>query len=128
MADNTEVFNRLVEAEKYFKKTKFSETVKKAQRAYYDGLTEEANGFLDELPTTFNMLEALMKELKGKSVYKTLKKIIEGTVENNWESLKGLCSLCTHIAIECERGNTEYAMLLDEVMSKISEIRYNVND
>ena len=128
MADNTEVFNRLVEAEKYFKKSKFAATVKEAQRAYYDGRIEGAENFLSELPTTFTMLEALMVELKGKSVYKTLKKIIDGKIENTWESLKGLCSLCTHIAIECERGNIEYAMLLDEVMSKINEIRYNVND
>ena len=72
------------------------------------------------------MLETLVDKLKKKSVYKTLQKIAEGTVQGPEEELKGWFSLGTHVMIEVERGNTEYGLLLGKVYEKIGELLFKV--
>ena len=74
---------------------------------------------METLPTDDQLLEKLNKHLKGKSVYKTIARTVQGKTKNVYEALKGLFSLGTHIAIECEKGNTEYKPLLDNLYEKI---------
>ena len=76
----------------------------------------------DTFPTQDVLMSKLVEKLKGKSVYKTLKSISEGKVDNTSTSLKGLFSLGTHIAIEVESGNKEYGMLLPLLHERIGKI------
>ena len=80
---------------------------------------------LDKLPSTGVLLERLVEKLKGKSVSKTLRKIQEGKTEDNLITAKGLSSLLTHIFIECEKGNTEYRILVPSIIEKLNEVVYN---
>jgi hypothetical protein len=71
------------------------------------------------------LLATLVESLKGKSVYKTLKALSEGKVEDSAVALKGLFSLGTHVAIEVEHGRKEYRTLLPFVVEKINHILEN---
>ena len=70
---------------------------------------------------TIYLLEKLSRELKGKPVYKTLNRIISGKVDD-FECLKGLFSLGTHVCIELEKGHIEYQSVLHIVYQKIYSI------
>jgi len=71
------------------------------------------------------LLKRLMKKLKNKSVYRTLKKIEEGKIQNGPQFLKGLGSLLAHVAIEVEQGHKEYSILYPVIYEKLGEILYN---
>ena len=82
---------------------------------------------LEGLPTRADLLASMMEKLKGKSAYKTLRKIQEGKVsEESFETLKGLSSLMTHVAISCEQGETRYKRLLPYIAEKIDELIYQL--
>ncbi len=68
------------------------------------------------------LLATLVESLKGKSVYKTLKALSEGKVEDDAVALKGLFSLGTHVAIEVEHGRKEYRTLLPSIVEKIEQL------
>ena len=72
--------------------------------------------------TQEQLMARLIIKLKDKSVYKTLKALSEGKVENTPTALKGLFSLGTHIAIELEQGNKEFGMLLPPLYNKIGKL------
>jgi hypothetical protein len=65
------------------------------------------------------LLNELFIKIEKKSVGTTIRKIVEGKTTSKWEALKGFSSLLTHIFVECEHGNTEYELLVENVMSKI---------
>jgi len=69
-----------------------------------------------------HLMKTLLEKLKGKSVYKTLKRTLEGRCESKLEHVKGLSSLCTHIIIECQHGRNEYRVLLHDVYEKIGQL------
>lgn len=123
---NIELLNKLVEAEKYFSNKKYQVIVKLARTLYERGQFDLCKVELDKLPTREQLLKNLVQKLVKKSVYKTLKKIQEGKVENDLVTLKGLLSLGTHIVIECEHGNSEYRILLHSLLEKASEIVYEL--
>jgi hypothetical protein len=60
--------------------------------------------------------------IKGKPVEKTLAAMYAGKPLSKWTELKGLSSLFTHIAIECEHGRAEYAELLTDLHTVIGEV------
>jgi len=111
-------------AEKYFIDSKYGDQVKEAMDNFYDGNIKKGIECLDDIPSNEELMDELVEKLKAKSVYKTLRKILSNAKMHKWEMLKGLYSLCTHIVIECEKGNTEYAILLDEVNNMIGKVRY----
>jgi len=123
--DNKELLNKLILFEKYYLGSKYEKKVKLAIMYYDMGKLNLCEKELASLPGQAELLEALVLKLKGKSVYRTLKQIQEGRVENNLVTLKGLSSLLTHIVIECEHGATEYKILIPLIVEKISEISYD---
>lgn len=122
----TELETRLSQAERYFSKSKYKSVVERASKFYCEGEYAKASSTLTTLPTSEKLLNDLIPILKGKSVFTTLKKTMEGRGNSDWTSMKGLTSLCTHCIIECERGNTEYLMLVDMLYEKIGKMLVSV--
>lgn len=114
-----EITNKLSEIERHFKNTRYGTLVKDAVALYYQGRYADLDEMLKKFPTKDEMLEELIEKLKGKSIYTTLKKIGKGTATSDWTKFKGLSSLLTHVAIEAERGNTEYKYLLVDIYERI---------
>ena len=122
---NKELCFKLLTAEKYFKGTKYSKIVARANRAWdYDGLVE-CEKELNKLPTEKDLMKALLEKLKGKSVYRTLKKIQENKQLTSFTELKGLSSLLTHVIIECEKS-PEYRLLVPSILSELNKVAYDV--
>ena len=112
------------EAEKYFSGSNPIE-VRNVKRAYAKGDLKKVLEGLKKLPTKEDLLRSLFERLKGKSVYKTLSKILkEEKVEIETE-LKGLFSLGTHIVIECEKGKTQYEVLLPYVYERLGAVLFS---
>jgi len=124
--DKEELLNRLFIAERYFKGTKYQPAVDLA-RYSYEFLHDNNNCIeaLNNLPTEKQLLAELILKLKGKSVYRTLRKIQEGKLENNLITLKGLSSLFTHTIIECEK-NPEFKLLIPTILNEINKVAFNV--
>jgi len=120
-----EILEKLLEAEKYFKDTEYQSIVELASSQYYMNL-HKCEETLRNLPTREQLLGDLVEKLKGKSVYKTLKKIQEGCPEKSYTTLKGLTSLLTHILIEAEQGGTKFKILIPLVLEKINEMSYGL--
>jgi len=116
--------DKVHEAEKYFSGS-YPIEVKNVKRAYGKGDIEKVLEGLRKLPTKEDLLRSLFERLKGKSVYKTLNKILkEEKVEREIE-LKGLFSLGTHIVIECEKGNSQYEVLLPYVYERLGAVLFS---
>jgi len=122
---NEKLLNRLLEAEKYFTQKKYVEIVELAKELFERGQFDLCEKQLSKLPSSGELLEKLVKKLKGKSVYRTLKQIQEGKVGNDLYTAKGLSSLLTHALIEIEHGNNEYKVLVPIMIEKLNEIIYN---
>lgn len=124
--DDREILGKLLEAEKYFKDTEYQSLFDSAVSHYHAGDLTDCLQTLDKLPTREQLLGSLVEKLKGKSVYKTIKKIREGCPEKSYTTLKGLSSLLTHILIEVEQGRDEFKILIPLVLEKINETVYNL--
>jgi hypothetical protein len=81
----------------------------------------EAQCLLDTFLDEEELMIVLENKLKGKPIYKTLKKIREGKIESREQILKGLFSLGTHAIIECEKGAVEYMAIVKKIHSKLSD-------
>lgn len=123
---NSDLLSRLLEAECNFKGTTYQPIVDRAQEFFNENRVDEAIKVLCQLPSEAELLKNLIEKLKGKSVYKTLKRMDEGKIRSNAEALKGLFSLGTHIVIECEQGRGEYRALLPVIHERIGELVYEV--
>lgn len=122
-----ELLNKLVEVEKYLAKSdEFKDTIKLARTLYERGQFDLCERVMEKLPSREQLFKELVSKLEGKSVYRSLEKIIEGRVENNWTVVKGLSSLLTHTVIECERGNTEFGMLIPNIIERLNEVTFDV--
>jgi hypothetical protein len=120
------LLSRLLKAERDFSGTSYQGVVKEAQDLFCRDMFEEASKVLCKLPSDAELLRELIDKLKGKSVYKTLRRIDEGRIKSTAEVLKGLFSLGTHIVIECEKGKGEFRALLPIIHNKIGEMIYEV--
>ena len=124
---STELMSRLLEVQKYFTAEKYSSIIEQASTFFNTGHFDACRKELDKLPSSAELLKRLVEKLKGKSIFRTLKKIQEGKIEINQMVLaKGLSSLLTHILIECMHGNTEYKILVPSVTEKLNEVTYNI--
>jgi hypothetical protein len=121
------LIKRLTNAKREFKGSRFESVVNRALEFYCIGDFERSSLLLEELPRREKLLGELIEKLEGKPVYKTLEKISKGRSENEWETLKGLFSLGTHICIELEKGNYEYRGVLADVYERIGRIMYEVS-
>jgi len=121
-----ELLNRILEAEKYYTKKEYVIIVGLARELFERGIFDLCERELDKLPSSAQLLDSLVEKLKGKSVYKTLRRIQEGTAEDILVTAKGLSSLLTHTIIECEQGNFEYKVLMMNIIEKLNEIVYNI--
>ena len=123
-----EVSRKLSEADSYFADdSQLKPIIEMAHTLYDQGQYALCEQALEGLPTSADLLASLMKQLRQKSVHKTLKKMGSGEVtECSFTTLKGLSSLMTHVAISCEQGDTRYSMLLPQLAEKIDEIIYKL--
>lgn len=116
------VAERLLAAECAFYGSRYAPVLSSARTALSMQNEAMAVKLLDSLPTKEQLLDSLSVHLRNKPVFDTLKKIESGTVKNKFEAAKGLFSLGTHLAIECERGNVEFRPLLVEVYERIGQL------
>ncbi|MHA1288849.1 MAG: hypothetical protein ACTSPB_15770 [Candidatus Thorarchaeota archaeon] len=120
-----ELSDTLRVSEKYFTRAEYSGIVNSARKLYEQGNFEQCRKILDTLPTASELFDQLTEKLKGKSVYRTLKKLQEGKGGPE-VTPKALSSLLTHIFIECEKGNSEYGLLIPKILEKLNEAVYAV--
>jgi len=121
---NFEIFDKLTEVEKFYTDTQYAYLVPAVEACVDAGQYVEAEKLLNRFPTKKELLDSLVEKLKGKSVYRTLKKLSENEVEDSSTMLKGLSSLLTHITIEVEKGNKEYRALYPLIYERIGKLLY----
>jgi len=121
-----ELLSQLMIAERYFSGTKYGEIVRSASAHLAAKDFVVCKEELDKLPTQEQLFSELLKKLEGKSVERTLKKILKGEVQNKYIILKALTSLLTHTVIEVEQGAREYRYLFPLFLNKINEVVYDV--
>jgi len=121
-----ELLARLVIAEKYFTCEKYKTQVALARERFTSGRLSACEAIVEQLPTADTLLVELIGRLKGKPIYKTLKKIHASKDNSVITKLKGFSSLVTHTVIEMEKGNTEYGLLLPMLLEKEQELLYEL--
>lgn len=119
-----QVLDRLTKAEKYFTKEEYKNTIKMARSMFEHDHCASCEKELDKLPNRAELLEKLRAKLKNKHLCRTLRKIEEDKAENTLLVAKGLSSLLTHVIIECEQGNSEYKILIPNIVEKIDDVVY----
>lgn len=124
---NGKLLTEIETAQRFFSDTKYAQIVENAVVLFNSGKEVTAGLELGKLPTEEQLLNQLIEKLKGKSVYKTLKRVARGGFENSDRFLKGLFSLGTHIVVEVEQGRSEYRMLLPVIYGKIGKILYDTS-
>jgi len=126
---DAELLKRLDDAHRFFShNNRYRDFVDAAQRYFEAGDNDSAWIELKKLPSDMDLLQTLTEKLEAKSVYKTLQKIVNDTVGSKYEILKGIFSLGTHIVIECENGNKEYAILLGLIYEKLGRLIYSLDE
>ena len=117
--------DRIIFVRKYFCTPEFTDRRTDLAMAETIGNTDLIEEVLNSFPTKGQVVDSLIEKLKDKSVYKTLKKILDGSVTDRASCLKCLFSLGTHAAIEVEHGNCQYELVMVDVYDKISKLLFN---
>ena len=122
---NLDLVDKVQAAKRYFGSSpQYGKVVERAAQCLSYGKDKECEKELNKLPTKEELMEILVEQLKDKPVYKTLKKIAKGRIDNDYQELKGWFSLGTHIAIQLEHGQKEYGLLLGLIYEKIGNVIY----
>ena len=117
----TQKYSRaLLEASKKFVGTKYQIEVEKASKAYLSEDYKLMESILAKLPTEPILLASLLEKLKGKSVEKGLKKVLQEGRATTLEQGISTASLLVHILIECKEDST-YKLLLPDAYKKLGE-------
>lgn len=77
----------------------------------------------------WQMLQSLVEKLKGKPVYKTLKKISAGKCKSKVEEAVGIASLTVHCLIEMKgksKQAKEYRKLVANLYEKLGVLIYEI--
>jgi hypothetical protein len=111
----------LLEVIRNFSATRYEAQMQKVVEAYQFGSEKSVDEALKGLPTEYQLLEAIVSKLKGKSVYTNLCKIIKNENVDSVDKAIGLSSLLTHVLIEA-RTNREYRMLIPTLLRKLEDI------
>lgn len=110
-----ELKKTLEEAKRFFTRERFSTSLSLASLLLEQGNFTACEDILSRLPTRDVLFKELVAKLKGKSIFRTLKKIHESEVDS-LTKVKGLSSLVTHCIIEMQAGSPEYGMLLPDLL------------
>ena len=110
----------LMEASNKFKNTKYEASIKEASQAYLNEDYNLMETILSKLPTEPILLASLLEKLKGKSVEKGLKKVLQEGRATTLEQGISTASLLVHILIECKEDST-YKLLLPDAYKKLGE-------
>lgn len=105
---------------KYFTSNIYEKLLQETNQAYLKNDFKRLDELMEKFPTEQQLLGMLVEKLKGKSVYTTLRKILEGKVKNQAALSKGLSSLLTHTLVEIEQGNPEYKLLMEDLVKKLN--------
>jgi len=119
---------RLLEAEQAFQGTKYDSVVNEASQLYGVGKFSACLEKLEELPTEAQLLKDLIEKLKGKSVYKTLKRLANGHGCGGITEAVATTSLLTHILLEIKAGNLEYRKLALSTLERVTDKVYGLGD
>lgn len=117
---------KLLEAEQAFKGTQYDGIVAKASQLYVAGRLSECLEKLRELPTQSQLLRRLIEKLRGKSVYKTLKRLRNGQDERGVLEAIAVTSLLTHVLLEIKAGHGEYRWLAISILEKATDRIYEL--
>ena len=109
---------KLYEAKKVFEGSMHEFVVMELTNAYSVQDNVKFDTIYEKLPTHIEMLDNILEKVKSKKVFQTLKKTVAENIEDRTESLVGVSSLLTHIAIEC-KTNREYRALLPDLHAKL---------
>jgi len=120
-----ELLQILLLAERNFRGSEYEPIVNLSLELFNRGCYDLCERELSKLPTADKLLDDLVEKLKGKSVYKTLRKIQNGCSDDSIITAKGLSSLLTHVLIECERS-PEYRILVPSILDKLNEVIFRV--
>jgi hypothetical protein len=120
--DKKALVSKYLELHQLYENTEHVDTIHKIEDAFSDDDLETAKILIESLRDKNQLLTDLSEKLKGKPVYTTLRRLLEGKIDNKYVALKGLSSLMTHIAIEAEKGNMEYVPLLREINTQYNTI------
>lgn len=129
MGNNSEKAMQALDAvttlNKYFASNPiYRERVGAINELYQQEEYDTALSLFAKFPDARHLMGNLIKKLKQKSVYHTLKRIVGGKCDSPYEALKGLYSLSTHCCIEIEHGATEYHIVLTEIFNRIGSLIY----
>jgi len=112
---------KLYQARKTFKGTKYESVTDDLAIAYCTDNKVKFDKLFETLPTNIQMLDDILEKIRGKKVFNTLKKTVAERTEDDTDSLVGVSSLMTHVAIEC-KTNREYRALLPDLHVKLGSL------
>lgn len=124
MENNQNLLRQLVDAETANWSTKYQPVVREARQAFRAGKLSECSALLGQLPTVSSLLLELESKLKGKRLHQSLRQFKEGKITSRASRLKITSSLLTHCAIECEKGNTQFEMLIPQIIEQLNILAY----
>jgi len=113
---------KLLELRRQFDGTKYDNLVNEYINAFIKGNKESMDKVIGKFPTEVQLLETLLKKLKGKSVETNIRKVFRDEKINKVDTEIALSSFYTHICIEMKQGNTEYKNLKKDVLNKLNNI------
>ena len=116
------VLKNLARAEYFANSKEYGPIVEKAKKLYKLGKITESVLEMSYLPDEDKLFEQLYAKIAHKSVGTNIKRLTENKITNKWDALKTYSSIMTHICIECSQGNKEYALLLEPILEKITEL------
>ena len=118
--------NKILELSRRDVKDNEKALVAEAMEYYVQGEYEKIDEVLTKLDTDYQLLNALVEKLKGKSVYTNLKKLIEGKDQSIEQQIISIGSLISHTAIEMKE-HKEYKKLLPDLYRKLGVLINNGN-
>jgi len=104
-----------------FSGTKYESLLQETILAYISNDVAMTESLMSKFPSDKQLLENIIEKVKNKSVYANMKKALESNGGNNADTLIGVSSLMTHVAIECKE-NREYRALLPDLHKKLGEL------
>ena len=113
---------KLLELRRQFDGTKYNNLVNEYINAFIKGNKESMDKVIGKFPTEVQLLETLLKKLKGKSVETNIRKVFRDEKIKPIEAKIALSSMITHTLIEMKQGNTEYKNLLQDLYKKLGEM------
>ena len=126
----TELINKYIKLHSLYKEStdkKILDVLVTSEGYIFNNKLDEADKLLGTLKTREQLIDEIMTYIHAKPVNKTLRKISERKA-SKYESVYGLSSLMTHVAIEASKDKPEYLGILKELHEKIGKLLNNEID